>query len=208
VLVLLMLCGIGVFFALRSSDSTVPPSSTSLPSGATQPSPSPTAFTGDLRTLLLTPPKTSRPFVNPMSKDGTLSQQQAASTFDDPNQASTVLTDDNFVAGAVLQWHDSNETQVTIELLQFDGPADAQNWFRFDARGYEGDSTFTDQSPIEGVAGSSMFVANKPDSDGLVMSVGLAWHGSIYMAFVVWQPDKQDKAAAVNLMTQQFSRLP
>jgi hypothetical protein len=175
-----------------------------------RPTPSPTLapFSGDLRTLLVTAPKTSRPFVNPMSKDGTLTKQLVAATFDDPDQATTVLTDDNFVQGAVLQWHDSDETQVTIELLQFDGPANTENWFRFDARGYEGDNTLTDQSPIDGISGSSMFVANKPDSDGLVMSIGLAWHGSIYMTVVVWQPDRQNKTTAVNLMEQQFSRLP
>jgi hypothetical protein len=207
VVALAVLCGLGGFFFLRNSDNTaVPPSS--APLARSTPSPTPTPFSGDLRTLLLTPPKTSRPFVNPMSKDGTLTKQQAASTFDDPGQASTVLTDDDFVQGAVLQWHDADETQVTIQLFQFDGPANTQNWFRFDARGYAGDNTLTDQSPIDGIPGSSMYVANKPDNDGLVMSIGLAWNGSIDMTVVVWQPNRQNKATAVNLMNQQFSRLP
>jgi hypothetical protein len=206
VLVLALLCGIGLVAFLRSNTEAGPPvPGPPLPSMA---SPTQTPFAGDLRTLLVTPPKSSRPFASPLSSDGTLTKQLVASTFDNVNLATTVLTDDNFQQGAVVQWHDANETQVTIELLQFDVPANTQNWFRFDARGYSTDANLTDDSPIDSVEGSNLYTAKTPDSDGLVMSIGIAWQGSIDMTVVIWQLKGQNRAAAVSIMKQQFARLP
>ena len=45
-----------------------------LPESTLTATPTPTAFSGDLRTLLLPPPKTSHPFAHPLTTDGTLTR--------------------------------------------------------------------------------------------------------------------------------------
>jgi hypothetical protein len=178
------------------------------PPTAPTPSPSATSFSGDLRTLLLTAPRTSHPFAKPISKDGTLTADQIASTFTDPTTARVVLTEDGFVAGAIEQWHDADDTEVIIRLYQFGSPDEALSWSDFDQEGLASDTTLTDQSPIDGIDGSSCFVTKKVDSLGFIGTLGIATQKDIYMRIKVFQPVKQIRALAIKIMTSQYARLP
>src|SRR5262249_45067867 len=139
VVVLLAICGAGAGYALvrnRTSTTTT------------------AGFTGDLRTLLLTPPTTSHPFTDPISKHGPRTKQQVADSFDDPDSVNDVLDQYHWTGGAIVQWHDADNTQVTIKLYQFNSADNAQLWLSYNVRGYAQDATTTDQSPIDGIDGS------------------------------------------------------
>jgi hypothetical protein len=196
VVLLMVACGAGAYAFVRNRSNTAT-SSGNAPS-----------FTGDLRTLLLTPPKTSHPFTDPISKDGTLTKQQVADSFDDPNSINDVLDQYHWTSGAIVQWHDADDTQVTIKLYQFNSTDNAQRWLAYNQDGYSQDDSKTDQSPIDGIDGSGLYVANAVDDKGYVLTNGVATKGSIYMIVFVWQVDRQQKSAAVDVMKQQFSRLP
>src|SRR5262249_40402109 len=129
----------GAALVLRRPANTPTPQAAggSLPTVST---PSPTlsaiSFSGDLRMLLLPPPKTSHPFAKPISTDGTLSADQIANAFKDPVRAKEVLQQDDFVAGAVEQWHDADNTEVLIKLYQFGSADEAKSWQYFNQAGY------------------------------------------------------------------------
>ncbi|MGE5155892.1 MAG: hypothetical protein ACM3JP_00150 [Betaproteobacteria bacterium] len=194
--VLLMVAAGGAAYAFVHNRSTTASSGTTPP------------FAGDLRTLLLTPPKTSRPFTDPISKDGTLTKKQVADSFDDPTSINDVLDQYHWTGGAIVQWHDADDTQVTIKLYQFNSTDNAQRWLAYNQNGYSQDDSKTDQSPIDGIDGSGLYVAKAVDDKGYVLTNGVATKGGIYMIVFVWQVDRQQKSAAVDLMKQQFARLP
>jgi hypothetical protein len=210
VMLVIALVTAGVVAANRSHDTaTNPPSgnSSSPADGPTTPPP-PTFFSGDLRTLLVTPPKSSHPFADPISKDGTLTKQDVADAFDDPTSVLNVLDEYNFSRGAIVQWHDADDTQVTIKLYQFDDEDHAGRWLNYNQEGYDQDATKTNQSPIAGIDGSGLYVSKKVDDKGYILTNGVASKGNIYMIVFVWQVDRQDKTAAVNIIKQQFQKLP
>jgi hypothetical protein len=208
-LVVGLVIGAGVTaFAMRRTTTSPQALSTGGPSDTSTAAPSPTAFTGDLRTLLLTPPSTSHPFAKPLSTDGTTNADQIASAFQDPTEAKAVLQEDDFVAGAVVQWHDADDTEVLIKLYQFGSPAEAKSWQYFNQRGYAGDATKTDQSPIDGIDDSGCFVTKKVDSLGFIDTLGIAAKQDIYMLVFVYQPGKQNRPIATGIMSSQFQRLP
>jgi hypothetical protein len=195
-------CTVAAHISTRRSDTGGPqPPGTVIDSSAQLPA-------GDLRTLLEPPPATSRPFSKPMSADGTLTKQQVAGAFDDPAGVLAVLDQYHWTAGAVAQWHNSDDSQVTIKLYRFDTPEDAQAWFDYVRPGYTSDVSRIDQSPITGIAGSGMYRTKSADSKGYILTNGVAVHGSIYMIVFVWQLDRQNRSDAINIMRQQFYRLP
>jgi hypothetical protein len=170
--------------------------------------PTPTHYSGDLRDLLLPAPTTSHPFAKPISKDGTITADQIASAFEDPARAMQALQQNEFVAGAVEQWHDADDTEVLIKLYQFGSADEAKSWQYFNQAGYASDSTTTDQSPIDGIDDSGCWVTKKVDSLGLVDTLGIATQHDIYMLVRVYQPHEQIRSRAIAIMKQQFARLP
>jgi hypothetical protein len=189
-----------------NGSSTAPPATTT-PSPT--PSPTPTEFTGDLRTLLLTPPSSSTPFDKPITKDGTISQTYVTSEFYDANAAGDELDRDEFKAGAAVQWHDDNDTEVTIEIYRFGSDRGASSWLAFNLDGYKGDTSVTNISPIADIQGSGLYVDKRADNLGLVGTTGLAVKGNLYMIIYIYQPSKQvDRDAATSIMQHQYQQLP
>lgn len=168
----------------------------------------PTQFSGDLRTLLLTPPKTSHPFAHPLTTDGTLTESQIASSYTDPEQVLQVLEQDGFQAGAAVQWHDADDTEVLIKLYRFNSADQARAFYLFNKRGYQEDANLADQSPIDDIDDSGCWVSTKVDNLGFVSTTGVTFKDGIYMLVRVFQLDKQNRPVAIAIMKNQYARLP
>jgi hypothetical protein len=170
--------------------------------------PSTPGFGGDLRTLLLPPPRTSHPFAHPLTTDGTLTESQVAGSYTDPERVTTVLEEDGFRAGAAVQWHDADDTEVLIKLFQLGSAEQARAFFVYNKLGYGDDTNLRDQSPIDGIDGSGCWVSTKADNLGFVTTTGATAKDGIYMLVRVYQPDKQNRPVAITIMKNQYARLP
>jgi len=212
VVVVVLLCigaGTGIAILVNRNGST--PTAGGGGGGTTAttpPAPTKTAFSGDLRTVLLAAPTSAVPWQEPVSKDGTLTLDQAADLFGDSAQAKSKLTADGFTAGAIAQWHDSDDTLVEIKLYQFEDVAGAQKWLSSDRLGTAGDDSNDDHSPVGTISGSGLYVAKKADSDGFMQSIGIVAKNTIVAVVIVWVPNKSAESATVDLTTKQFARLP
>jgi hypothetical protein len=189
----------------NGTSTTTPPANTPSPT----PSPTPTDFTGDLRDLLLTPPSSSSPFEKPITKDGRISQAYVTSEFYDANAAGDELERDQFKAGAAVQWHDDDDTEVTIEIYRFGSARGASSWLQFNVDGYKDDKSVTDVSPIKDIEGSSLYVDKRADNLGFIGTTGLAVKGNLYMIIYVYQVSAHvDRTAATDVMQHQYQQLP
>lgn len=193
---------------LRPGRTVAAAAATTPATPSASPVASPTGFTGDLRELLLPMPSTAHPYAKPLSPDGTLTEQQIAAGFKDPERAIQVLEEDGFVSGAIVQWHDADDTEVSIRLYEFDRPEYARSWQYYNQDGYSVDLNRTNQSPIDGIADSGCFVTKKEDSDGFYTTNGIASRGTIYMNVFVYQYHHVNKAIAIDIMQRQYAKLP
>jgi hypothetical protein len=216
VVVLLGLAGgaYAVLNARKSSPSAN--SSTPDPTGSPSPSPSPSVspsppsptFTGDLRTLLLPAPKGSKPWYQPLSKDGILTIDEMASNYQDPKSVKDDLTNYNFKRGAVRQWVTSS-ADVEIEIVQFESAVWSESWGRSEVtdiqNGYY-DVDVVNKGELKSAPGSNFLLASKADKDGDYYEAAVAAYGDVLMIFEIWTPTKNE-ASARALTQQQYDKI-
>jgi hypothetical protein len=164
-------------------------------------------FSGDLHELLLTPPKGSRPWNKPLSPDGNVDLQLAASNFTDPAAAANALQDYQFERGVVAQWVETDGTGVTIKIYQFATPAGSHLWEAFNYDGYVSDPTRTMQPGVAGEA-NDMFVNKTPDTNGYVATYAFAAKSDLYMIVTVAQLSQQYMPPIDAILQAQYARLP
>jgi hypothetical protein len=207
--------GSGVVLALRSHPLASAPSAVwstaaagDQPSATPSPSPTGSHFTGDLRTLLLKPPSTSHPFAKPLSTDGNFTEDQVAAGFEDTARIKEILDEDQFVKGAVEEWHDADDTQVIIRIYQFANADFAQSWLDSNSVWYAEDTTLKDDGVIDGASPSDCFATKAVDSLGFMSTIGLTVRNDLYLSVRVFQYKTRNRAIAVNIMKSQYARLP
>jgi len=209
VVVLMLLAG-GLFIrfvADKVADTPIangPSATTSTTTAAPQPTP----FSGDLRTLLLTAPNTSRPFRKPFSTDGKLTVAKIATGYTNETQEVNYLNSLGFKQGAIIQWHDANDDQVDIRMYQFGSESDAAEFADTEQGYYTHDDTYADQSPASGIDDSGVYVAKKPDSDKYIETEIVFHKGDIYVEFAMWQQKKANTTVSLELARNQLAKLP
>jgi hypothetical protein len=179
-------------------------------SAANNPAPSPTVewtpFSGDLRTLLVSPPAGSSPWATPASTDGTLTLDQAAGLFKDKNQALTNLPALGFKQGAIVQWTSDTE-DVEIRLYQLGDPISAQ---RLASGVIAADMNDPQRENLGGIAvipGAELFEIPTPNAQGHRAIFGTFAQHDIFVNLRIYQTNP-DVAAAEQLAISQFNRLP
>jgi hypothetical protein len=178
--------------------------------GATQAAPTPTAtpFSGDLRTLLLEAPSTSRPYLKPHSPDGTLTAASVAAEYTYQADVLSFLNQLSFQAGAIIQWHDADDSQVEIRIYQFGSAANAAKYAAWLRRGYETDPGYRDGSVVRGIDDSLVFVAKAADDYNLAEAEVIFARGYICVKLSTYQQTRVDLTMAETLATQQYAALP
>jgi len=177
-------------------------------SPTTTPTPTSTIFTGDLRTLLVSSPSGSNPFKHPLSIDGNLSLDEISVLYSDPDRIKTILTENEFESGAVIQWVQSDGVEVEIKLYSFAKPAGALAWASSEASSYTFDDKLLNRSPIDGIFGSTLVIDPQADSDGYIQTIAIASKHNVAMKVFVFQKSSPAEAATVDLAKAQYAKLP
>jgi hypothetical protein len=217
IVVILLLCagvGLGGLWWLGSSIPTAAGSApTAAHSQATEQtpspsaSPSPTPFTGDLRTLLLKPPAGSSPWDNPISPDGRLSLDQASSLFKDKAAAKRRFESYGYQGGAVVTWINPDDTDVSIKLYQFK-TSDNANGYVDQQHEIALSEDWIDHSPITGIDSSCLFIERTPDKNNKIATRVYFYKGSFVIIMIVQQPIHAKETVSIKLATDQYNLLP
>jgi hypothetical protein len=207
-----VLAGLGAFALVNRQEKNANPTSgspTAPPTaGPTTPVPTQTDFFGDLRTLLLSRPANSSPYDKPLSKDGTLSADDIAQLYPNPDDVKQILANDGFRSAAVAQWVNNDSSSVEIKLYAFGEEDGAAAWSSAEAHAYTEDLTLNNESPINGIDTSTLVVDPKADSDGYILTVAIAVRHNVAMKIFVYQPHNATESVTVKLAQQQFARIP
>jgi hypothetical protein len=203
---------VGATIAMHHAPADRPISLAVTPPAAPVPTPSasptPTYFAGDLRTLLLPAPSTAHPFKSPISSDGQLSIDTLAKLYQSPAGAKQYLASMGYLRGAVRQWHDADDTQVEINLMQFDSPRLAKRFMYSDAASERDQNRMSDHGKVGSAVDSLVLVDSTPDSKGYAAVEMYALKGNIVEHLLVWQVSRPKITVAVALATRQYARLP
>jgi hypothetical protein len=210
--VVAVLAALGAFALVsrqeKNNNPTAGSPTVSPTAGASTPAPAQTDFFGDLRTLLLSRPANASAYDKPLSKDGTLTADQIAQLYPNPNDVKQILTNDGFESAAVAQWVASDNSSVEIKLYAFAGDDGAYAWSNAEAHAYTDDATLHDESPINGIDASTLVVDPTPDSDGYILTVAIAVQHNVAMKIFVYQARKATESVTIQLAQQQFARIP
>ncbi len=167
----------------------------------------PPHFTADLRGLLVDRPAGSSRWNDFPSEDGTLTVAQMVDAFDDWDELGDELGRLNYERGAAVHWTRRAGEAVLVLLFQFDTEEHARDFARWATDGQiEG---YTEQSAGFGsIAGSVLFVAEKPDQDGDTSAIMISQNREIVSYVTVWHPETLDLPRATSLAAEQHQRLP
>jgi hypothetical protein len=191
---------------LTSSLRTPPPSvtGTASPDGPTGVPP----LFGDLRDLLLRPPPGSQPLASPLSSDGTLTLDQASTSWTDPAWAQQTLPSLGFKAGAIVQWSDSSTgVIVDIRLLQLGSSADARTLTYDTIDGDKQDSSLDAIGTIDGIPDSELLVSHAQDQYGDYGILIAFFRNDISVLIEVVQTNR-DTTASSGIAVAQYANLP
>jgi hypothetical protein len=131
-----------------------------------------------------------------------------AQLYENPTSAKAYLQSVGFQRGAVRQWHDADDTQVEIKLLQFESPRLAKRFMFSEAGGERSQFAMTDRGKL-GTAGDSLVLVDaSPDAQGYALVEMFALKGNIVEEVIVWQLNRPKLPAATAIGLRQYARLP
>jgi hypothetical protein len=173
-------------------------------------SPSKTAFTGDLRTLLLTAPAAATPTRGPgMTADGALNTvDDAAATYGNPDAAVQVLRSFGFQRGAIRQWVESDGEWVGISLYQFRLATNATDFAGVRTSEYSGMGIFKPAVPIAGVPGGVVYQRSEISVNNRWLTEIVLVKGTIVAEIFVTGPLQLGPERPSAIAKAQYDRLP
>jgi hypothetical protein len=204
-IVLALLVGIGAgggtVYLLRSKSTSTPQAAATTP-GAT-PSPTATGFSGDLKSLLISPPSASQSSAEYES----MSLGGVSREFGNPDQALQVLQFNEYQDGTHVSWKEGNRL-VVIELYQFATPEEARAYGYYEADISANDDTFLDRSPVAGLDDSALFIAKSADKDKKFVADAFTVRGRISVWVYIEDTKQVDVAIPSDLAQRQHAALP
>jgi hypothetical protein len=217
-LVLVAAVGTGLtgFLGGCSGSSGQPAASTSAqatPTAATTPTPQ--AFQGDLRSLLLSLPpsatKTLAPGANPagtISIDEMVANANATDAAAAAAAARTALQAAGFKQGAETGWIEADQAWVGAILYQFGSQDKATGYSQNLQSGFQSDQVFGAPVDIPGIPGGRVFVRTSISSNGRWFSEAVFAKKDITVELFVTGPAQHGPAKTTALAQAQYALLP
>ena len=193
----------------RGGGTGLPPTASGLPSPSQKPSPA-AAFAGDLRTLLVPRPSGSTKDSNDGNgnPDGTVTLEQAAQTYSDPDFGKTHMQEFGFKQGATESWHESGKYSVQVVLFQFDKSDDTSEFISKLEDGGDSDGFWDARGDLDGIPNGRYYVSAQPNKNGNYNFEIWFSKGGIAARMNAFGPNKTDVDKLKTLATQQYSLLP
>ena len=217
VVVLLVVVGVGALVINtarnKSGGTTLGPTTSSQPT-AQSPTPSPTpaftAFSGDLRTLLVPRPTGATKDSNTGNgnADGTVTLEQAAETYADPAFGKTHMQEFGFQQGATESWHESDKYSVQIVLFQFAKPDDTAEFVQKLEDGGDSDDFWDGRGDVDPIPNARYYVSAKVNKNGNYNFEIWFSKGGIAARMNAFGPDKTDIDRLKTLAQKQYALLP
>lgn len=167
---------------------------------------------GDLRKLLVDPPKGTREWEDAPGTDGWLDLADYAETFEIPEEAFSLLIDHEYRRGAVTSWESGEARTVTVRLLQF-----RQEEFLGALDSAEGGYYWAEQSPgarswpLPGTGDGMVYLYDEPEAEAgflpLYSAQAHAWRGDIAMEVWIYDIEPISQKEIMDLAKRQVARL-
>jgi hypothetical protein len=218
VVVLLVVVGVGALVIMnapkRNGGTALEPTTTSSgqPSPGQQASKTPTsaAFSGDLRTLLVPRPSGATKDSNEGNgnADGTVTLEQAAQTYADPDFGKTHMQEFGFKQGATESWHESGKYSVQVVLFQFAQPDKTSEFVSKLEDGGDSDDFWDGRGDLDGIPNGRYYVSAKTNNNGNYNFEIWFSKGGIAVRLNAFGPNKTDVEKLKTLAKQQYALLP
>lgn len=177
------------------------------PTAATTPTPQ--AFSGDLRTLLLDRPASATETLAPGADPaGTLSIDEIAANGTDVAAARSALLAAGFKQGAEVSWVEADGTWVGVFLYQFGSPAKATEYSQSLQAGFESNPLFGAPVDIAGTIGGQVFQRTSISDNKRWFSDAVFARNDITVELFVTGPVKHLPAKPADLAEAQYALLP
>ena len=164
-------------------------------------------FTGDLRTLLLPRPSNATNAADPKS-DGTITIEQAAASFDNPNQGLTQLRALGFARGAIEQWRETDGTEVSDIVFLFGDHPSATTFTYAAQNSYALNQLFDAPIAIPGIPLGDVYQLSVAGPDKKFLTEVFFTKNSMTVELSIIGPSKMPSARAVSLAQAQYALLP
>jgi hypothetical protein len=218
VVVLIVVFGVGAWVIASGRHNTPtgqnPTGSPTVPvqSSAAKPSPTPTftAFSGDLRTLLVARPSGSTKDSNDGNgnPDGTVTLDQAAQTYSDVDFGKTHMQEFGYEQGATESWHEGDHYSVQIVLFQFRDPSDTHDFVSKLEDGSDTDDFWSDHGDVPNISTGRFYISAKTNNNGNYNFEIWFSKGGIAARMNAFGPNKTDVEKLKTLAQKQYAMLP
>jgi hypothetical protein len=212
VVVLVAVVGVGALVIAtarnKNNPGTLGPTGTSTESPTA--SPTSVAFNGDLRTLLVALPagSTKDPNDGNGGTDGTVTLEQAAQTYTDPDFGKTHMQALGYQQGATVSWHEANKYSVQIVLFQFQQPRFAADFIQKLEDGLDGDNSWETRADLDGIPTGRFYVSAQTNKNGNYNFEIWFDKGGIAARMDAFGPNKTDVEKLKTVAQKQFAMLP